>query len=332
MERKSLTPEGVSYSGFAKEDRQECLSYLCAVALLVFLPGAAGTRIVAPHFRANSYRLRRFGLRGAGLILQILLLTLLAAFDLARHSRQLLRFTCTRCCACGRSGRALRGGPRRLGPSGLGRLLALLHLNVKEIADRFVVNARHHVFAKDERLLLELDDGIFLRVAAQADTLFQVVQREQVVFPLRIHYVENDAAFEPAHQVRAKLLFFFLVTLLDSLDRGVRKQVVRQRARIGARGFHVDAELRVALREKLCGVPLAGMLLARAERFDQFAHDVFRDAQNVVTLVLAFQRGAANGVNRLALLVHHVVVFEKMLAGIKILRLDGFLRVLDAAR
>src|SRR5438046_2820375 len=112
MERKSLTPEGVSYSGFAKEDRQECLSYLCAVALLVFLPGAAGTRIVAPHFRANSYRLRRFGLRGAGLILQILLLTLLAAFDLARHSRQLLRFTCTRCCACGRSGRALRGWSR----------------------------------------------------------------------------------------------------------------------------------------------------------------------------------------------------------------------------
>ena len=152
-----------------------------------------------------------------------------------------------------------------------------------------------------------------------------------MVFPLRIDDIENDATFEPAHQVGAKLLFFFLVTLLDRFGRGVSKQVVRQRARIGASSFHIDAELRVALRKKLRGVPLAGMLLARAERFDQFAHDVFRDAQNVVALVLAFQRGAANGVNRLALLVHHVVVLEKMFACVEILRLDGFLRVLDAA-
>src|SRR6266478_8413124 len=74
------------------------------------------------------------------------------------------------------------------------RLLALLHLNVKEIADRFVIDARYHVFKQNERFFLELDDGIFLRVAPQADALFQMVERQQMVFPLRIDYIEDDAA------------------------------------------------------------------------------------------------------------------------------------------
>src|SRR5467141_4330916 len=86
---------------------------------------------------------------------------------------------------------------RRLRRTLRSRLLPLLHLNVKEIANRFVIDARHHVFEQREGLFFELDDGIFLRVAAQADALFQMVQREQVVFPLRIDHIEDDAPLEP---------------------------------------------------------------------------------------------------------------------------------------
>src|SRR6266478_3812717 len=316
------------------QDRQECLSYSSPVAFLIFLPRSAWTRIVAADFRARANGLRRFSLCRPGLILQIFLLALLAAFDFARHGRQLLRLARTCRGACdGRSG-ALRRRARRflLRLSPTWRLLALLHLNVEEIANRFIVDARHHVFEERERFFLELDNGIFLRVAAKADAFLQVVQREQVVFPLRIHHVENDAALEPAHQVRAELLFLFLVALLDGFGRSVGKLVVAQSAWIGACRFHVDAKLRIALREKLRGVPLIGMLLARAEGFGQFTHHVFRDAQDVIALVFAFQRGAANRVNRFALFVHHVVVLEQMFAGIEILRFDRLLRLLDAAR
>src|SRR5713226_7577716 len=173
------------------------------------------------------------------------------------------------------------------------RLLALLHLNVKEIADRFVIDARHHVFKQRERFFLELDDGVFLRIAAQADALFQVVQRQQMVFPLRIDHVENDAALQPAHQVRAKLLFFFLVALLDRFGRGVGKLVVAQRSRVGARTFHIDAKLRVAFREKLRCVPLIGMLLARTECLGKLARDVFRNPEHLIALVFSFQCGPA---------------------------------------
>jgi len=69
-----------------KPDSQKWLSYLCcgAVAFFVFFAGAAGTLIVAADFCAGANWLRRFGLRGAGLILQIFLLALLLALELAR--------------------------------------------------------------------------------------------------------------------------------------------------------------------------------------------------------------------------------------------------------
>src|ERR1700674_15641 len=160
-------------------DRQECLSYSRAVAFLVLLPGAAWARIVAPDFCPDLHGFRRFRLCRAGLILQIFLLALLAALDFPRDGGQMLRLAGTR---------------SRTGSNGIGtrtrrllwrwRLLTLLNLDVVEITDRFVVNARHHVFEKDERFLLEFNKRIFLPVAAQPDALFQVVEREQVVFPL----------------------------------------------------------------------------------------------------------------------------------------------------
>src|SRR5579863_4755786 len=60
-------------------------------------------------------------------------------------------------------------------------LFRLLNLNVKEVADGFVVDARHHVFEEDEGFFFEFDDGVFLSVAAETNALFQVIEREQVV-------------------------------------------------------------------------------------------------------------------------------------------------------
>src|SRR5277367_296737 len=152
-----------------------------------------------------------------------------------------------------------------------------------------------------------------------------------MVLPLRVHDVENDAAFQPANEVGAKLFFFFFVAGGDGFYRGVGQFVVAQRRGVGAGGFGVDAELGVYFGEELRGVPLIGMLVAGAEGVDLLAGDVFGYAENVIALIFAFERGAANGINRLALLVHNVVVFEKVFAGIEVLRFDGFLRVFNAA-
>ncbi len=77
-------------------------------------------------------------------------------------------------------------------------------LNEEEVVDNFLVDAAHHVFEKNEGFFLEFDERIFLSVAAKVDAFFQVIEREQVIFPLSIHAIENDAALEPAHHFQAE--------------------------------------------------------------------------------------------------------------------------------
>src|SRR5258706_12169524 len=74
-------------------DSQKWLSYLCCgdVTFFVFFAGAAGAWVVAADFCAGANWLGRFGLRGAGLILQIFLLALLLALELARDFWEALR-------------------------------------------------------------------------------------------------------------------------------------------------------------------------------------------------------------------------------------------------
>ena len=73
------------------------------------------------------------------------------------------------------------------------------------------------------------------------------------------------------------------------------------------------------------------MLRLRAIGIDEIERDVFRFLENELALILAFERGAANRVNRFALLVHHVVVFEQVFASVEVLRFDRLLRLFDAA-
>ena len=246
----------------AADDKLRLLAL--AVAFFVFFAGAAGAGIVAADFGGGADGLGRFGLGGAGLILQVLLLALLFAIELARNVGQALRCGFVR--ACGGAGH--RGGwsahsrwrgarncvaestlklqrarAGRIGASGttlaarsalrigrglhvVGMLLRLLNDDVEEIANRLVVDAPHHVFEHDECFFFELDDRIFLRVAAEADAFFEVIEREQVIFPLGIDDVENDAALEPAHQFLAELIFFFFVAFDDGFFRGVSELLV----------------------------------------------------------------------------------------------------------
>src|SRR5258708_38438870 len=92
-----------------KPDSEKWLPYLCcgAVTFFVFFAGAAGAWVVAADFCAGTDWLGRFGLRGAGLILQIFLLALLLALELARGLGETLGSRFARTCGCA-GGRGLR--------------------------------------------------------------------------------------------------------------------------------------------------------------------------------------------------------------------------------
>src|SRR5579872_7264310 len=97
-----------------------------SAAFLVLFAAAAGARVVAAHLGAGANRLGRFGLGGPGLVLQLLLLALLAAFDLA------------------------------------GLFFRARRLDQEKVPDGFVVDALHHFFEESEGLFFELDQGVFL--------------------------------------------------------------------------------------------------------------------------------------------------------------------------
>ena len=78
-------------------------------------------------------------------------------------------------------------------------------------------------------------------------------------------------------------------------------------------------------------VPLIGANVFAGELVEDAAEDaadvVFEDE---LALLHAFKQLAAQAVDGFALLVHDVVVLEQMFARLEVLRLDGFLRALDA--
>ena len=184
------------------------------MALLVFLARSARARIVAPHFGCGANRLWRFGLRRARLELQILLLALLPRLNLPRNRRVWCRRIASRLRAWGWAGTVRSLGRRTCRWSCCWPRLTLLGwAHEKQEAHRFGVDAVHHVFEKRERFALEFHERIFLSVAAQPDAFFQMIEREQMVFPLRIHDIEQDVPLEPAQRLRAEELFFLLVAL-----------------------------------------------------------------------------------------------------------------------
>ena len=73
------------------------------------------------------------------------------------------------------------------------------------------------------------------------------------------------------------------------------------------------------------------VLVARHAVDDRPEH-FFEHAQRLVLQALPLQRVLALAVDELALLVHHLVVFEEVLADVEVARLDLLLRAGDAAR
>jgi hypothetical protein len=153
--------------------------------LFVFLATAAWARIVAADFGAGAYRLWSFGLGSPGLILQLLLLAALTLLDLPSF------------------------------------VFGARGLNQEQIANGFAIDPAHHLLEERECFFLEFDEGILLAVTTQSNSLFEVVEAEEVILPLRVDNIQNDAALEPAHHGRAEERFFFLIALTDFFHQRV---------------------------------------------------------------------------------------------------------------
>ena len=184
-----------------------------------------------------------------------------------------------------------------------------------------------HIVALD----LVFHQRIALAVSAEVDALPQHIHVVEMFHPLVVDDAQHDDLFQLAHDAGGELRFARLVVIVGNLFQRLPQLVAAhglqlfllQRAFRRVNPFRVldQAVQRPFLRIEL----FVGVLVHLG--LDDFL-DHIHDA---LAKLFALQHLAALRVNDLALLVHHVVVFEHVLAHVEIPRLDLLLGVLDGA-
>ena len=139
--------------------------------------------------------------------------------------------------------------------------------------------------------------------------------------PVLVYRDEQNPAFELA-EIRIRndaheLVIFFLQSLM--ISSGTISAVLEYRAFLFR--LVLDAETALQLGMEAVPVPFFGI----AVREDILRHldvaGIFNAVHNILTDIFALEDPAAEPVNDLALLVHHVVVIEQILTRIEALRL-----------
>src|SRR5919204_952162 len=183
-----------------------------------------------------------------------------------------------------------------------------------------------------ESLVFVLDQRVALAVCPQADALAEVLHLRQVLHPLPVDRAQHDVALDHRHEVGPNLFYLAVVSLgrrrVEVLDQPIGAFVQRLVGNLAAgRDGKVRGEvLDQAFQVPVLGVPADAMLL------DALCHDLADVAEDVLARIRALEDLAALLVHDLALLVHHVVVFDDVLAGVEVHALDLLLRARNRAR
>src|SRR5438309_92672 len=174
-------------------------SALQIVALLVLLTRSAITGVVAAELltRRRAGRRRDARRRGGG------------ASRLAGHL----------------TARLARVGPRRDRRQLHRRVADDLHL--EQALDHRALDALKHVLEEIERLFLVLGERVALTVAPQPDAFLEMIDRQQVVLPLRVENDQHLVSLERVEEIEAELA----LTLREARPDGGLHQLVQPFAR-----------------------------------------------------------------------------------------------------
>src|SRR6185437_1118906 len=218
-----------------------------------------------------------------------------------------------------------------------GRLLEP-ELDLEEALGEGAVDVVHQV---DEHLvgfLLVLDQRIGLPPRAVVDRVAELVEVVEVVLPLLVEHVEHDEREEAVAVALADLVAHRIEALELAPERLRRRRdgdadrgrfVGRTQIRL-LEFRNLNEVVHQDVLPQQVEVPFRRLVVLGERRLDAVRDRLVDHLQRfALQLLAAFQREAAQRVDHLALLVHHVVVIEQPLAGLEVLQLDALLRSLD---
>src|SRR5262249_3720220 len=233
---------------------------------------------------------------------------------------------------------ARRGrGERRLH----GRRLLARRAHLEELLDHDFLQVVDHLLEHVERFLLVLGERIALAVPAEADALFQVIHVQEVLAPELIDAAEaaavpleseDDPALEAVELLVPDLGLALAVHALRLAGDHLDQRSVRDDLAV----LHVRGQTKVELPgEPLVEpgpVPVLRMRAGRRIALDSDAGHLADPLEDGLLLILVLETLAADAVDDLALLVHHVVILEQVLADLEVPRLHALLGGADGAR
>ena len=246
---------------------------------------------------------------------------------------------------------------RRIRSTPIGHLhsakVGLLNRDAAKLIHHSNLDVIHHLFKKRKSLALVLLLRIFLRITAKRNRLPQSRHRRQVGSPkmvdlsqiiiLRqfheqifarlplIRTIVAEFRLKRRHEV-VELLDLVIVLLLDDAPNQLQLRhsiPATNRRKIGMHRHshdvfqclehfgHIPIFIRHAFGQILIGI---------------LKHDIFEVVQYRVFQLLAFQYIVTQTIDRFALRIHHVVVFEQILSNVEVAPLDSLLRRLDRTR
>ncbi len=227
-----------------------------------------------------------------------------------------------------------RTGRHRAGLGGPGIRARNLHLGVEQQPDRLLLDALHHGLEHVVALPLVLDQRVALPHCPQADSLLQVVHFVQVLTPFPVKDGEDDPAFQfpyerVAVRARAEGVLTPVVGVvrvgLQLLDQGFGGQTLTI---VRCRNLHADLVQLTQTGPEGVEVPLLGISL-RGRAANVRFHRVVDEMADLFVQIGPFENLPALLVDDGALLVHHLVVFQDVLADLEVLTLDLGLRGTD---
>ena len=214
-------------------------------------------------------------------------------------------------------------------------LFRCLDLNDHQLARHFRAHGIEHHREQFESFAFVLLLWIFLCVAAQMNSLAQMIERREVFAPVAVQEIQHDGPLVIAHFLGilhdGEFILVIFVGRLD--DAGTQLLLVEV-------FVLVEPVLERKPQSKLSGerrlqagnIPLFGNAAWRNVGRNYCVDRTFAHRTNRVGNVCCFQQFIALLVDHLALIVRDIVVLEQLLADVEVARFHFPLRVLDGPR
>ncbi len=205
------------------------------------------------------------------------------------------------------------------------------NLNMREHTDGVALDRVEQFLEQREGLALVFLLRVLLSVAAQVDTVTQVVHGRQVIFPQVVQHAQEDLLLEGAQGFGAGLVFL-LVVRHQQLRHDFFAQAVFVQLVVFVEPLldrQLNREVGIERRFQAGNIPLLRQGLWRNVLADQVVEHFLAEVGNGLANVLGSQQRVTHVINHFTLLVGHVIEFKQLFADIEVATFHLALRFFD---